>query len=280
MIDDVDIVTRQDVATERKPGIVRIGKDFTVDSTGCIGLKNIRALGLKEDIDLNDVREAGHYYFNYIPTIKNAPERLNANTWGKLEVVEQDNGLVDQRLVSDGNFYFRQQLPNRKWSSWKNMSTGVEAYSLPVADSKKLGGVKIGKNIHCNDDGTIYVDDIPMASKDIPGVIRLGDYLMIDPEGFLTLDIDEIYRIMIGNDRFLKDKIRVVHENDEYWFPYGLDDQMRYNRLAILAMMMNLGFLGGENSISCICFDKNNNSIELKMSSMKFLELYANGLKK
>lgn len=56
-------------------------------------------------------------------------------------------------------------------------------YTLPIASTSTLGGVRIGDNISEESDGTISV---PIASASTAGVVKVGQNLTIDSDGTLN----------------------------------------------------------------------------------------------
>ena len=64
-------------------------------------------------------------------------------------------------------------------------------YQLPIASSTTAGLTKIGTGISVTEDGTISADipDIQKASKDIAGIVQIGNGLNVD-NGVISTDID------------------------------------------------------------------------------------------
>lgn len=67
----------------------------------------------------------------------------------------------------------------------------AENYTLPIASTNLLGGVKIGENISISPDGTISVSSsssyvLPFATTSTLGGIKIGENLTISPDGTLS----------------------------------------------------------------------------------------------
>ena len=72
--------------------------------------------------------------------------------------------------------------------------SGSSSYTLPIASSTVLGGVKIGSGINIAGDGTISVTlpssyTLPIASSTVLGGVKIGSGLSIDGSGILSATI-------------------------------------------------------------------------------------------
>ena len=66
-----------------------------------------------------------------------------------------------------------------------NAIANIPSYTLPLASASTLGGIKVGKGLDINGDGTLSATDggsyvLPQASNDTLGGIKVGDGLQID----------------------------------------------------------------------------------------------------
>lgn len=143
--------------------------------------------------DLNNVVKNGIYYYSVNSKMINTPSGKEDSS-GNLFVLEQDKENVLQSLISFGNLYCRQKIEIGEWTPWINLSAGCEAYDLPIASYDKLGGVKIGDGIKQDREGRISVDEysLPSAKKDRLGGIKVGKNLSISVDGTLSAN-DQIY---------------------------------------------------------------------------------------
>lgn len=137
--------------------------------------------------NLDDFVESGFFYYSVESEILNTPDG-QSSTWGRLIVIEQDNNLTQQILISFGNLYYRQKLENSEWSAWINLTSGVEAYVLPKASETELGGIKVGRGLSIDEDGVLTPDSIelPIAKSNSLGVVKVGKNLSISPTGILS----------------------------------------------------------------------------------------------
>lgn len=153
--------------------------------------------------NLNEIIKNGIYYYSVNSKIINTPCGKE-NSSGNLFVLEQDQNIVLQILLSYGNLYCRQKLEIGEWSPWVNLSSGCEAYILPAASTEELGGVKIGDGIDLSEDGLISVKEysLPTARKDRLGGIKVGKNLNISNDGILSAN-DQIYVLPEATDNRL-----------------------------------------------------------------------------
>jgi len=110
------------------------------------------------------------------------------------------NGLVDVNLssLSDGqSLVFSYSL-----GKWRNLSLPV--YSLPIASSTVLGGVKIGSGISIAGDGTISVSSytLPAATSSILGGVKIGTGVSVAVDG--TISVSTNYQSPLSGSGIVK----------------------------------------------------------------------------
>lgn len=69
------------------------------------------------------------------------------------------------------------------------------AYTLPVAASDVLGGVKVGTGLSITPDGVLSSDgsaSVPIASASVAGIVKVGTGLTVAPDGLLSVDLDAL----------------------------------------------------------------------------------------
>ena len=62
---------------------------------------------------------------------------------------------------------------------------GGNADTMPPATKNALGGVIVGENLTVSEMGEI---DVPVATEDMPGVIKVGDGMVVDADGKITFN--------------------------------------------------------------------------------------------
>lgn len=72
---------------------------------------------------------------------------------------------------------------NQSWNPfWLNMPES----EMPIASEDTVGGVKVGEGLDIEEDGTLNTDDMPIASAETLGGVKVGDGLTIDANGVLS----------------------------------------------------------------------------------------------
>ncbi len=76
-----------------------------------------------------------------------------------------------------------------------DIDSDVGTYDLPIASSTTLGGIKVGRNLTIETDGTLNAEsteyDLPAATTSTLGGVIVGDHLIIGGGGVLSADVDE-----------------------------------------------------------------------------------------
>lgn len=75
-------------------------------------------------------------------------------------------------------------------------------YELPIASSDILGGVKIGNNINIDENGVISTDayELPIANADTLGGVKIGDNIDVDENGVISI---QPYTLPVATDQNL-----------------------------------------------------------------------------
>ena len=77
-------------------------------------------------------------------------------------------------------------------TSFKSLgqSGGGSGYTLPVATSKVLGGVKVGSGLTITSAGTLSADAQPVgiATTATTGVVKIGSGITVDSAGTISID--------------------------------------------------------------------------------------------
>ena len=122
---------------------------------------------LTSEDNLNDVTETGLYYASSTPT--NAPtSSINNFT---LLVSNLDGTHISQIVFRSGEtngYIYLRYKPSGSWYQWFKFSP---EYTLPVATSSVLGGVKVGNNLTVGNDGTLTVNNLICDFGETPIVI-------------------------------------------------------------------------------------------------------------
>ena len=72
---------------------------------------------------------------------------------------------------------------NQSWNPfWLNMPEP----EIPIASEDTVGGVKIGEGLEVENDGTLNTDEMPIASAETLGGVKIGNGLSIDANGVLS----------------------------------------------------------------------------------------------
>ena len=83
-----------------------------------------------------------------------------------------------------------------------NIDSATRTYHLPIASETVLGGIKVGRNLDIEEDGTLNVDtssyDLPVATADTLGGIMVGSALSIS-DGVLSVNADSALSVSSVN---------------------------------------------------------------------------------
>ena len=96
---------------------------------------------------------------------------------------------------------------------------GGQPYELPIASEDVLGGVKIGSGLSIDPDTGVLSADaeqytLPIASADDLGGVKIGEGLSIDESGILSSDLNITSFTMMPNVNY----IITLNPTGEAWF--------------------------------------------------------------
>ena len=87
-----------------------------------------------------------------------------------------------------------QEINIQRRSPQVNINTATRNYHLPIASSTTLGGIKVGRNLNIEGDGTLNAEsteyDLPVATSSTLGGIKIGSGLNISDDGTASVDVD------------------------------------------------------------------------------------------
>ena len=86
-----------------------------------------------------------------------------------------------------------QEINIQRRSQNVDIDTETRNYHLPIASATTLGGIKVGRNLNIEDDGTLNAEpteyDLPVATPDTLGGVKIGNGLNIS-NGTVSVDVD------------------------------------------------------------------------------------------
>ena len=115
---------------------------------------------------------------------------IDAN--GVISVTGGGSVTVDTELDKTSNNPIANKSVTEKFEAVDRAIEGLTPYTLPIASTEVLGGVKIGDNITISEDGKISAPaptpeyNLPIASAEVLGGIKIGEGLNITEEGILS----------------------------------------------------------------------------------------------
>ena len=87
-----------------------------------------------------------------------------------------------------------QEINIQRRSPQVDVDIATRNYHLPVASATTLGGIKVGRNLNIEDDGTLNAEsteyDLPVATASTLGGIKIGSGLNISDDGTASVDVD------------------------------------------------------------------------------------------
>lgn len=102
--------------------------------------------------------------------------------------------MINQYLDKNGLTYF--------WTKIKNYVDTNTGYTLPIASSSTLGGIRIGNGLDVSGDGTVSVNVselnipnqyvLPVATASVLGGIKIGQGLQITPDGVVSVNTSSL----------------------------------------------------------------------------------------
>lgn len=118
-----------------------------------------------QDLNNYGVNNQGFYFGKASNTCANKPSNTKAFF---LQVFQDGDGMAKQVCYQQGSFNIWQRAyTGSSWSVWQglndynmlfNKPTIPSAYTLPIANSLILGGVKVGSGLKINDQGVLSTD--------------------------------------------------------------------------------------------------------------------------
>lgn len=159
------------------------------------------------------------------------------------------------------------------------VESGGSGYILPTATETVKGGVKIGKGVNVDSEGTISVDipeitpyELPIASDTILGGVKIGDGITITSDGKISVeipDIPDIPSIDLGQGLKLVDgKITIDIGQNLYFTEDG-----KLNGVAGESTVITTGIQESINT-SKSNIDTNNSSETLSVQDSMYYEKY------
>ena len=141
---------------------------------------------------LNTLTQAGLYIIKPSACVEVPKAIAEVETPVSLSVIlynVDNNPCYMQQIVSDNAIYVRHCDSETVWGDWQEISGGGGSYTLPVASTTKLGGVKIGENVNISSDGTISVTkgSIDIASATTLGGVKIGDNINVTDDGTISV---------------------------------------------------------------------------------------------
>lgn len=102
--------------------------------------------------------------------------------------------MINQYLDKNGLTYF--------WTKIKNYVDTNTGYTLPIASSSTLGGIRIGNGLDVSGNGTVSVNVselnipnqyvLPVATASVLGGIKIGQGLQITPDGVVSVNTSSL----------------------------------------------------------------------------------------
>lgn len=87
-----------------------------------------------------------------------------------------------------------QEINIQRESRQVDVDSAERNYHLPIASATTLGGIKVGRNLNIEDDGTLNAEsteyDLPVATSSTLGGIKIGSGLNIADDGTASVDVD------------------------------------------------------------------------------------------
>lgn len=193
------------VATATVLGGVKIGANVNVAGDGTISVAAPYSLPIASSSVLGGVKVgsglaidgSGTLSLNYSSPVTS----VNTKT-GDVTVQAQDNNtatgvsIISDSGATTGNIKLLRLVAGTNVTLTTDASGNLQinapsSYTLPIASSTTLGGVKIGANVSVAGDGTISVAapyTLPAATTTTLGGVKVGSGLTVDGTGLLSLN--------------------------------------------------------------------------------------------
>lgn len=107
------------------------------------------------------------------------------------------------------------QNDNTKLGYIKNKPTIPSEYNLPVASIDNLGGIKVGNNLSIEPDGTLNASgggSLPIATDSILGGVKIGNNMNVTPDGVITSKINNTLTSTLVTESLSANQGRILNE--------------------------------------------------------------------
>lgn len=146
---------------------------------------------LKNDMSKTEKKIVSSYAGEEVIHFLQSTEGNTEGDFGIVYRVDGNNLLVTPRICGgDGSFQNGNTITVELPSG--SSEGGGSSYELPIASADRLGGIKVGSGLSITDDGTLNVDsesyELPVATADTLGGIKIGDGLHMDENDKLNVD--------------------------------------------------------------------------------------------